>query len=498
VSSSAQRDLSGLASPVESPDDAFLRAFLELADPPPPPLLTGGTGLLDFIPRLTPGYQPPRHLAPLVEVLQRCHRERVRAVCHAPPRHGKTETVEHAVVWYLLQNPKIVCGYATYGANLSYMKSRDMRALARRAGIELAPDAQGVEQWRTRQNGGLLATGVGGPFTGFGVNILFVDDPIKNRIEAESARKRENLMDWWRDVARTRLEPGASVIVFATRWHPDDLSGELIRQGWQYIRLPAIADTAEYGRDVGQALWPSRYDEVEHAQTRRDVGEYTWASLYQGLPRPRGGTVFHAEPALYSARALAEILKRPTGWRKGIGADFAYTKKTSADHSALVLGLGFAEGKSRYTYILEVDRAQLEAPEIAKRGKGLQERHGGGQRCPALSYVSTTEKAVAQLMAGHGFKVEARLAVGDKFTRAQPYAASWNDKRVVLPEDVAGDSWINVFLAEHLGFTGSDDKEDDQVDAGAALHDLLARAPTSPIRPPAVQTFDPDNLPGLG
>lgn len=490
-------DLEAMAPREENQDDAVIRAFLELADPPPPPMLAGGGGLLEFVPRLSPHYVAPEHLAPLVELLERCHRERVRAVCHAPPRHGKTETVEHAIVWYLLQNPRVVCGYATYGANLSYMKSRDTRALARRAGVELASDAQGVEQWRTKQNGGLLATGVGGPFTGFGVNILFVDDPIKNRIEAESATKREHLMDWWRDVARTRLEPGASVIVFATRWHPDDLSGALIKQGWRYIRLPAIADTAEYGRELGAPLWPRRFDVAELKETRTDVGEYTWASLYQGLPRPRGGSVFHAEPALYSADALAEVLRRPTGWRKGIGADFAYTKKTSADHSALVAGLGFVEDKKRHLYILEVDRAQLEAPGVAARGKRLQEAHGGA-RCPALSYVSTTEKAVAQLMAAHGFKVEARLAVGDKFTRAQPYAASWNDQRVLLPEDIEGDSWINVFLAEHLGFTGSDDKEDDQVDAGAALHDLLARGPLGPLpRAPSVQTIDFELLGGL-
>lgn len=495
--SPAPLELDALLPPPETPEMAVLRAALERATPERSPVVAGGGGLLEFIPQLSPHYEPPLHLRPLVEVLERAAAgERVRAVCHAPPRHGKTETVEHAIVYALLKNPKIVCGYATYGADLSYSKSRDTRALARRAGVELSSDAQGVKEWRTKQGGGLLATGVGGPFTGFGVNILFIDDPIKNRIEAESSTKREHLMDWWRDVARTRLEPGGSVVVFATRWHPDDLSGALIKQGWPYIRLPAIADTAENGRKVGEALWPKRYDVTELEDIRRTVGEYTWASLFQGLPRPRGGSVFHAEPALYSAEALADVLKRVAGWRKGIGADFAYTKKTSADHSALVAGLGFVEEKRRYLYILEVDRAQLEAPEVAARGARLQARHGGAR---ALSYVSTTERAVAQLMGAHGFKCEARLAVGDKFTRAQPYAASWNDMRVLLPEDVERDSKINIFLAEHLGFTGSDDKEDDQVDAGAALHDLLASAPlVPPPRPPKTQTFDINNMPGLG
>ncbi len=421
-------------------------------------------GLDAFIPRVSAGYSAPHHLAPLIAELERAHREPVRLVCHAPPRHGKTESVLHAIAWYLRQNPRLVCGYATYGADLSYSKSRSARALARTAGVELAADAQGVKEWRTRAGGGLLATGVGGPFTGFGVNVLFVDDPFKNRLEAESAAHRQRVIDWWRDVAFTRIEPGGSAIVFATRWHPGDLSGHLIDQGWRYIRLPAVSDG-------GAALWPARYDVAALAEIRRTVGEYTWASLFQGLPRPRGGAVFNATPATYTAAALAEILKRPGGWRKGIGVDLAYSKKTSADHSAAVAGLGFTLEGRRLLYILEVERAQAEARVFAARGKTLQARHGG---CAALWYAAGAEHGVANLLQDYGFRVATKAATTDKFTRAQPYAASWNDARVLLPADVGPESWVNVFLAEHLSFTGSDDKEDDQVDAGAALHDLVA------------------------
>jgi phage terminase large subunit-like protein len=460
--------------------------------------ISSSEGLMDFIPRVSPGFGRPVHLKPLIEALERAPRQPTFVVCHAPPRHGKTSAVEHAVAYYMVKNPKVVCGYATYGAELSHSKSREMRDIARRAGVELAPDAQGVKEWRTKQGGGLLATGIGGPLTGFGVNVLFVDDPIKNRMEAESGAKKQQLMDWWRDVARTRLEPGGSAVVFATRWTPDDLSGELIRQGWKYIRLPAIADgTQTDDRAVGAALWPERYNEAALEEIRRGSGEYTWASLYQGLPRPRGGTVFHATPGTYAAEQLAEVLKRPGGFRRGIGADFAYTKKRSADHSALVTGLGVVIEKKKYVYVTHVVRKQIEAPQVAAEGKRLQEQNG---RCPALAYVSSIEKGVAQLMAGYGFRVQAELAVADKFTRAQPYAATWNDGRVLLPDTASDDpvevarlSWVGVFLAEHLSFTGSDDREDDQVDASAALHDLVTRGSAGPPpAPPPVRTFDHD------
>lgn len=425
-------------------------------------------GLNAFIPRISKGYVAPLHLAPLVAELERAHHEPVRLVCHAPPRHGKTDTVLRAIAWYLRQRPSLVAGYATYGADLSYSKSRVARQLAREAGVELAADAQGVKEWRTTAGGGLLATGVGGPFTGFGVNVLFVDDPFKNRIEAESSVGRERVIDWWKDVAFTRLEPGGSAIVFATRWHPDDLSGHLIKQGWRYIRLPAVADD-------GAALWPARYDVKALDEIRRTVGEYTWASLFQGLPRPRGGSVFNAEPRLYTTDALEEVLARPGGWRKAIGLDFAYSKRTSADHSAAVLGLGFLHEGRRTTYVLDCLRRQVTQPTFAREVATLQQAHAGAT---AMGYVSSIEKhaagGVEPFFRSHGAAILARIAAGDKFTRAQPYAASWNDGRVLLPADVGPDSWVNVLLAEHLSFTGSDDREDDQVDAGAAMHDVLS------------------------
>ena len=446
-------------------------------------------GINEFIPRISRGYTAPRHLSALVEELERSQREPVRVVCHAPPRHAKTETVLHAIAWMLRANPKEVCGYATYGADLSYSKSRVARGLARTAGVELAGDAQGVKEWRTTAGGGLLATGVGGPFTGFGVNKLFVDDPFKNRIDAESAVKRRNLIDWWQDVAFTRLEPGGSAFVFATRWHPDDLSGHLIRQGWKYIRLPAIDDN-------GAALWPERYDVNALNDRRRTVGEYTWASLFQGLPRPRGGTVFNAEPKLYTADALAEILKRPGGWRKAIGLDFAYSKKTSADHSAAVLGLGVTVEGKRLTYVLDCRRRQVVQPEFAKEVAALQAAHPGAS---AMAYVSAIEKhagggGIEAFFRGLGARITANIAAGDKFTRAQPYAAGWNDGRVLLPADVDHDSWVNVFLAEHLSFTGSDDAEDDQIDAGAAMFDQLNAGSTEPAHaPPPIRPFNSDD-----
>src|SRR5690606_18685649 len=169
---------------------------------------------------------------------------------------------------------------------LANSKSRTARRLAVDAGVSLADDAKTVSEWRTPEGGGLLATGVGGPLTGQGITGLgIIDDPLKNRLEAESALMRDRIWEWFTDVSASRLDPGASAIVVATRWHSDDLSGRLIADGWEYVNLPAI-------NDDGQALWPERYDLERLREIEKQVGAYTWASLYQGQPVPRGGAVF--------------------------------------------------------------------------------------------------------------------------------------------------------------------------------------------------------------
>src|SRR5690606_33510962 len=112
------------------------------------------------------------------------------------------------------------------------------RRIARDAGVQLADDAQTVREWRTTAGGGLLATGVGGPLTGQGITGLgVVDDPVKNRQEAESALIRDRVWEWFTDVFYTRLEPGASAIVVATRWHQDDLDRKSTRLNSSHVKI---------------------------------------------------------------------------------------------------------------------------------------------------------------------------------------------------------------------------------------------------------------------
>lgn len=377
-----------------------------------------------------------------------------RLVIVTPPRHGKTDTLLHAFAWLLAGDPRLVHAYATYGQELANSKSRRARRLALEAGVELDPASTSVKEWRTAAGGGVLATGAGGPLTGQGITGLgVVDDPIKNREEAESALMRERNWEWFNDVFYTRLEPGSSVVVVATRWHADDLSGRLIADGWDKIVLPAV-DTD------GAALWPDRYPTDRLAEIRAQVGEYTWASLYQGEPRPKGGAVFQ-EPTFYDT--LPE-----GGYREAHGFDAAYTAKTHADYTVTLTGRLYGD----QLYITNMLRDQLEPRHfIAKmQATGIRD---------VTWYLSGTEKGLVAFLRDQGIRVREVRATGDKFVRAQPAAAAWNQGNILVPRHA---EWLEPLLTEVTSFTGVSDQHDDVIDALAALHHALANETQPRIR----------------
>lgn len=399
--------------------------------------------LLEFIPRVSPKYTPPYHLKPYVDVLERSLREPVRAVFSAPPRHGKSETTIHHIVRCLKRDPTDLIGYATYAAEFSQRQSKKALLIAERAGgIQFAETR--VDFWRTKQGGEVIWTSIGGPFTGMGVRKLLVDDPVKDRAEAESPTYRERAWEWFGDVALTRLEPGGSAVVMQTRWHPDDLAGRLIKEGWPRINLKAIDD-------AGRALWPERWSlEDLHKIRTGPGGEYSWASLYQGEPRSRGGAIFR-DVRFYDRRPAA-------GYQLAIGVDLAYTAKKHADYSVAVV---LAEIGGSY-YVLDVVRQQVEAPQFANTLATLRDQYHGAK---FYSYIGGTERGIIDFLKVQGVRIEAMPATEDKFVRAQPAAAAWNGGAVLLPRDAP---WLDAFVAEVTEFTGVNDAHDDQVDALAS------------------------------
>ena len=124
----------------------------------------------------------------------------------------------------------------------------------------------------------MVSSGISGSITGKGADLMIIDDPVKNRQEADSITYRDRVWNEWKSTLATRLHPNASVVIVLTRWHEDDLAGRLINEEagrWKLLNFPAIAEGSAEGSDdllgraEGEALWPERYG-VKELEEKKD------------------------------------------------------------------------------------------------------------------------------------------------------------------------------------------------------------------------------------
>lgn len=303
-----------------------------------------------------PNYDPQWFHKEVARALEAVERGEIkRLLIEMPPRHGKTEEVSVKFpAWVLGRHPDWPIINAAYSSELSEKSSSVCRELVRSERyaqifplLKVKDDTKAKNFWQVEQGerdamdhiagGGYQAVGVGGAATGFGAKILIVDDPVKNREEADSETMRQKVWEWYSSVARTRLEKDGAVILIMTRWHEDDLAGRCLATGqhWHRIRYPAVADEDEAVRKKGDALWPKKYPVAALEDIRADVDERTWYALYQQNPR-KSSEKMSFDPAWFPTFTLADL--KPLIVNRYAMIDVADTKKDGADWTGLVVG----------------------------------------------------------------------------------------------------------------------------------------------------------------
>lgn len=241
------------------------------------------SNLVDYLTAMNHVYQPEWfHWLVADKLRQVVDEECKRLIICMPPRHGKSEMCSKGFPpWYLgVKNsvPRSIIA-SSYSAKLATSFGRVARNATRHPYYNLAFDTTldknigtAAADWALANGNSYYAAGVGGGITGLGADIFLIDDPIKNRKQADSAVYREDLKDWYKEVALTRLTPNGAVVIIMTRWHYDDPVGWLLREfpeeTWDVITLPAIQtehdlstrlyDPREPGRCCGRASSPRR------------------------------------------------------------------------------------------------------------------------------------------------------------------------------------------------------------------------------------------------
>lgn len=181
-----------------------------------------------------PGYRDAAHHRLIARHLEKIERgEITRLMITMPPRHGKSMLAsEFFPAWYMGRNPDHYVVTATYAQDLADDFGRKVKNQieddgfkAIFPGVGLADDSKSAKRFHiegmgdggfehaTTQRGAYYAVGIGGPLTGRGAHLLLIDDPVKNREDADSEVIRKKTKDWYTSTAYTRLMPGGRIVV---------------------------------------------------------------------------------------------------------------------------------------------------------------------------------------------------------------------------------------------------------------------------------------------
>jgi predicted phage terminase large subunit-like protein len=441
-----------------------------------------------------------------------------RLLVAAPPRHGKSALVsEDFPAWFQGIMPKAEIIASSYNDELAADFSRAVQNIMREEGykalfegLTVSDWSKGISAWENSKYGKYRATGVGGALTGRGAHVLIIEDPYKNRQEADSPVNRKKIWDWYTSTAYTRLMPGGGVVVVATRWSADDLSGRLLEQlktaekeyaksgewpldadRWEVVSYPAIAVEDETHRKEGEPLHAERYSLRDLLRIRRtqtlEGDPRDWASLYQQTPVPDEGAYFTKEMIKFYDG------EEPPGLDL-VGGDLAVTQQQWSDYTVMLIG---RLDKDDNFYIYDGFRGKIDSAEILEKIFEWQRKYkpaefGLGKDVIEKSIGPFIDNRIRSERLYELIITPIPHSNHDKAARARPIQGRMKQGKVLLKRGAAFLEW---FLPEVLMFPNG--KKDDVIDSMANLGVMLADRTYIP--PPVQQPKSwRDKLNGLG
>jgi predicted phage terminase large subunit-like protein len=296
-----------------------------------------------------------------------------------------------------------------------------------------------------------------------GGDYIIIDDPIKNREEANSLTYRNKLWDWYTSTLYTRQEKDAVILITLTRWHEDDLAGRLIEAAktpdgdkWEIISLPAVRENEDCSfdpREEGDPLWPDKYNTKDLATIKATIGSYEWTALYQQQPSPGEGSIFKREWWQRWKELPGDLFDYIQSW------DCAFKDANTSDY---VVGQVWARSKKNPAnrYLLDQIRARMTFTETVQAVRRL-----------SAKWKQTTRKLVEDKANGTAVMDVLKKEIpglvpvqpqGGKVVRAHAVTAVVEAGNVYIPDSSVA-PWVHDFIEELSSFPSG--TNDDQVDA---------------------------------
>lgn len=391
-----------------------------------------------------------------------------RLIMEVPPRHGKSLFTSVALpAWLLGLDPSMKILVASYGSDLAERHARDTRNLMTSdfyrelfPGTVIAIDR--ALELTTAAGGGRKAVSVGGAVTGFGADLIIVDDLMKAS-DANSEAETRRVHEYFSGTLASRLDRPKSgrFIVIQQRLSERDVVGYLREKGtFKVLSLPAIADRHEeiplgrgrvQIRKPGDLLFPEFQSGDDLERLRIDMGHSAFFAQYLQNPTPPGGNrlrpewfeTYDFEPSRVKFRYIVQ------SW------DTGFSEEPTSDYSVCTTwGL-----RDRIWHLIHVERDHLAYRDLRKRAHAL---HRQWKPDKIIVEKAASGHALLDDLRQSGLRSEVR-AYQPKISKKERFevaAAQIEAGRFALPRSAP---WLEEFMRECLAFPNA--RYDDQADS---------------------------------
>lgn len=390
-----------------------------------------------------------------------------------PPQHGKSQSITEVLPsWFIGKTGgegRVIS--LSYGDDLASRfgrrnKSKVIEFGKAIFGIELSSNKQADKEWEIEDHdGGMVSAGIMAGVTGKPADLIVIDDPIKNRMEAESETYRENLWNEYLSTVDTRLSANGLVVVIMTRWHEDDLVGKLMKtipDECLKINIPLEPEEKDVlGRGPNEALFPEIGKDYNWLLRKKKLyiseeGTSSWESLYNGKPVAAKGNLIPVDKFKYYEELPEHFDQVIQSW------DCTFK---DSDGSDFVVGTVWGR-KGTDKYLIDLFRARMDFESTLRAillmtnkypqafAKLIEDKANGS------AIISTLRKKIHGIM-----PVEPH---GSKLARCQSILPEIRGGYVYLPQFAA---WLPEFVKECKAFPKG--SHDDQVDSMTQALDYL-------------------------
>lgn len=399
-------------------------------------------------------------------------------ILNTPPQHGKSTTVTATFPsWYLMRNPDKKVITVSYGDDLAQRFGRQnlekVKNYGSVFGVSLDKKKANAKEFRIdKHTGVMISAGYGSGLTGNPADLIVIDDPVKNRVEADSETDRNKKWTDYLDSIESRISAGGKIILIMTRWHEDDLAGRLMEhyaERTTVINLPCEAEENDIlGRKVGDALCPEIGKDnnwlADFKSTHMtEEGVRSWNALYQGRPTAKEGNMLKREWWRFYNRADYDngILTFDT---MILSVDAAFKDAEKNDYVAMeVWGK-----KGTGLYLVDLVNQHLNFPDTVKKIRTTLAKY------PQIRGIYIEDKAngtaIIQTLKTQVFGVIPVTPDKSKEARVQDVSFYIEAGNVYLPRDM-GFTW--EFVEQCAEFPNG--KHDDMVDSMSQAITKLVR-----------------------